>query len=757
LPYSVSENKLFQTDVWRAMRKANLEVELARQLESVLLALQASCKKSDTPFKSFIEKFQTRFEGQFIPLMKLLDDEVGISFSNESGYEMPLLEDIDFSGSSRENNEAGKEALEQNLLKAWKNSYETIIQLKTDELLSGYDSEILWQQMPASFAVNVSAYRDDSGQLIIHYHNCHGPSGANWLGRFCHLNGELLEQVRDYLAAEASLSPDVIFAEIAHMPDGRPGNVVSRPALRDYEIVFMADSCLPEEQQINMQDLYVFLEHGQVKLWSSKLNKQIIPRLTCAHNFSARSLGVYRFLCMLQHQQAQLPYFKMPTALQQLECIPRVQLDNVILQEAQWRVERKMFEALVVDNRWCVEAWHALEKRYKLTRYVCYATGDNVLTIDLYNPAMLEMLLDETNSQHYFMLKECLQMQYQSMVMSDEGEFSHEIIVPMLNTRSVPFVTVNPQPEKQLDISIQRYYAPGSECLSLKIYAEHSIAELVLVQTLGPFLQAYKQQGLLKKWFFIRYGDPDWHLRLRVFGEPAVLCGTILPQLQQKLSPLLYSQRINKIEACTYQREVERYGGNSAIELAEQVFQTDSVFVLESLSLVRRYDESVRWRMALLGVNDILTAFEYDSMQKLKLISELRHSFGQEFYEDTQLRNQLGKKYRESQAQIKADFQISTVQTNEPLSQSMAIARTKFLFQLQPIAQKILVLHRQGQLNCSIDTLLHSLLHMFNNRIFKARGREQEFVVYDFLRRFYLSWQAQHTVEEVQQTTSRYQ
>ena len=36
-------------------------------------------------------------------------------------------------------------------------------------------------------------------------------------------------------------------------------------------------------------------------------------------------------------------------------------------------------------------------------------------------------------------------------------------------------------------------------------------------------------------------------------------------------------------------------------------------------------------------------------------------------------------------------------------------------------------------------TLLGSLLHMHNNRMFKAYGREQEFVMHDFLRRVYFS------------------
>ena len=53
--------------------------------------------------------------------------------------------------------------------------------------------------------------------------------------------------------------------------------------------------------------------------------------------------------------------------------------------------------------------------------------------------------------------------------------------------------------------------------------------------------------------------------------------------------------------------------------------------------------------------------------------------------------------------------------------------------------KSIITLHKNNELNCSINTLLNSILHMHNNRMFKAYGREHEFVMYDFLRRVYFS------------------
>ena len=680
----------------------------------------------------------------------MLDDEAGITFSADTGYEAPLLAGINIANRKRQGRKQPQSALEQQVFKAMRQQTDAAeIQLRSDELLKQVDPVLLWQQLPASFAANVSCYLDQNGQVLLHYHGFSGPSGANLLGRFCHLDDQLQQQVSDYLAAEEAMSPDVVFAEVVHMPDGRPGNVIARPALRRYEIVFLADTLQPAERQIQIDDLYVFVEAGQVKLWSKRLNKQVMPRLTSAHNYSARSLGVYRFLCLLQHQQARLPQYHSPTALLQMERQPRVMLDNVILQEAQWLVDRALLEALIANDNWQAEAFHTLEQRYRLPRYVCYAVSDNVLTVDLHHSAMVAILLAETKGQSQILLKESLVMQYQSAVCNNEGAFAHEMIVPMLNPHAKPFVTLQQHPAKQLRSSVQRSFAPGSAWLSVKIYAGQSTAELVLTQIIAPFLQQCQQQGWIQQWFFTRYGDPEWHLRLRLFGEPPLLYGEALPLLHHQLASELQSQRVHKIELFTYQREVARYGGDTAIALAERVFQADSELVLMSLALISQYGESVRWRMALLGVDAILQAFCYDTEKKLFLISELRRLFGLEFQEHADLRSQLGKKYRDYQQQLHIDFHAVQGGAEEQPLRQMLMLRQLFLQQLTPVVQHIVALQQQDQLSCSIDTLLHSLLHMFNNRMFKSYGREQEFVVYDFLRRYYLACQTQQQHQKV--------
>ena len=69
-----------------------------------------------------------------------------------------------------------------------------------------------------------------------------GPSGARLFGRFCHGDDALRAHVEAHLRAEEALRPEAIFAEVVHLPQGRLGNVLCRPALRAHEIPYLGRS-----------------------------------------------------------------------------------------------------------------------------------------------------------------------------------------------------------------------------------------------------------------------------------------------------------------------------------------------------------------------------------------------------------------------------------------------------------------------------------------------------------------------------------
>jgi hypothetical protein len=58
-----------------------------------------------------------------------------------------------------------------------------------------------------------------------------------------------------------------------------------------------------------------------------------------------------------------------------------------------------------------------------------------------------------------------------------------------------------------------------------------------LREVLPPFLEQLQASGWMDRWFFVRYADPEAHVRLRFHGKPEVLLGQLLPALQALLAP----------------------------------------------------------------------------------------------------------------------------------------------------------------------------------------------------------------------------
>src|SRR5215212_10565512 len=140
------------------------------------------------------------------------------------------------------------------------------------------------------------------GAFRVLLQHLYGPSGAVMLGRFCHADPTLHRLVRAHLRAEEAQRPERLFAEIVHLPDGRIGNILCRPVLRDYEIPYLGRSGAPADHQIRVTDLLVSVRNDRIVLRSRSLGREVAPRLTTAHNEDWRNLGVYRFLCALQRQ-----------------------------------------------------------------------------------------------------------------------------------------------------------------------------------------------------------------------------------------------------------------------------------------------------------------------------------------------------------------------------------------------------------------------------------------------------------------------
>src|SRR5205085_2084502 len=105
-----------------------------------------------------------------------------------------------------------------------------------------------------------------------------------------------------------------------------------------------------------------------------------------------------------------------------------------------------------------------------------------------------------------------------------EGRFLHELLVPFV--RSAPTEYAPLAPPQRVPVP-RRTFTPGSSWLYMKAYSHPALADRLLVDTLAPRLRRWAK-AVDGEWFFLRYSDPEFHLRLRLSG-PAEALSRLLP------------------------------------------------------------------------------------------------------------------------------------------------------------------------------------------------------------------------------------
>jgi lantibiotic biosynthesis protein len=754
LPARHGLSRLVQVDLVKPAQQATLGSRVVSELaRGVRILHQLAPPQEPDGLSRFREEFFRRYETREVPLVEALDEEIGIGFER-SGSPLaeasPLLAGLPFRGGEQQARRwTARDALLLGKLA------QALAEGAGEITLEASDLEALASEqrppLPDAFYVmaTVAAGSDRAtaqGAYRVFLQHVFGPSGAVLLGRFCHADQTLLRFVRAHLQAEEARHPERLFAEIVHLPEGRIGNILCRPVLRDYEIPYLGRSGAPADRQIPVTDLLVSVRDGRIVLRSQRLEREVVPRLTTAHNYDWRSLGVYRFLCALQRRDAAAALTWDWGPLQDAPFLPRVVSGRLVLCRARWNVTeaelRALGQARGADQFAAVQAWRA-ERR--LPRYVALADRDNELVIDLDNVLSVAALAHHLRGRRQAVLVEMFPDPDALCVTGPEGRFVHELVVPF-----VQVAPPRPEPDEAAPQAtrslVRRRFPPGSEWLYAKLYTGTGTADQVLNQLVGPLVRSCLASGAADAWFFIRYADPDWHLRLRLHGEPGRLHGEVLPSLEAAAAPLVEAGQLWRMQLDTYEREVERYGGDRGTELAEQVFAADSEAVLTIMgSLSGDAGLDLRWRLAMCGIDLLFEDLGLTLEEKRSVARRARAGFGEEFGVDGNFRGRVSRRYMAERARLEALLDPGQAPP-APLAAGVEALRRRSL-RLAPAAAELRQLGQAGRLSATLTDIAMSYAHMHVNRLLRSAQRAQELVLYELLDRAYSSQAGRRSVQ----------
>lgn len=282
-------------------------------------------------------------------------------------------------------------------------------------------------------------------------------------------------------------------------------------------------------------------------------------------------------------------------------------------------------------------------------------------------------------------------------------------------------------------MKVRQTYIPGSDWIYFKIYTGVQTADMLLYRVLSPIVKKLLKDGCIKKFFFIRYEDPDFHLRIRFLLSDRKYALNVLDSIYKGLAPLVDKKLIWNIQLDTYQRELDRYSPY-LIEEVESIFYVDSIYIINLIRLLDKYArDEFRWMISLVLLDSMLSIFNYDIIYRKNIMQHLSQSFRKEFKFDRDKSKLLNIKYESNRKNIEDAFVENSLDSEYRELQMMVNRRAK---EMTPYANNILQISYARKLD--LDSYVISYLHMTMNRLFRAQNRLYELIIYDFLKRYYM-------------------
>jgi|GEM_PF-323841 len=712
---------LFQVDLNINNNNISLNNDVHERLFEAGIAIMAlnPADLGTTNLELFKMSFFEKYEFAPVRLVDAMDTEIGINYKK-------LQETSKFKNQSSNPQSELIRRFKRAKLNQCLSDRTTNIDITTEEMLK-FGIKLSEENLPQSFSIMAKVLDKDAKSLQIE--SLAGPSFSKLLGRFCNSNEQLKAEVWKMTSKEMELFPWQTLAEIVHLPDDKTGNVLNRPHLSMFEIPYLGKSRLPAKNQVRITDLYLKMVDKRLIIFCKKLGREIYPRLSSAHNYSGKSLPIYHFLSDMQSQSKQNGARWHWDWMNEDTFLPRVTYKDVILSPATWNIAIKDLLKDSISNKSMLFLREQLNEfliLHKVNRYIYYCVSDNKLLLDIKSDFGITYLLKKIVKQQFLKLEEVLFNEKKLLVQSSMGGYVHELIIPYIRKN----IAEEYKKVTSLHIpKIRRSYGPGSRWVYYKLYIGHKTSNFLLFKIIFPFVQKKIREKIVEKWFFVRYADPNLHLRLRFFLKDERNSGIFIYEFDNLIRYYTKNLLISNLLIDTYTREIERYG-ESTMEISETFFSVNSEFICSIYQKCDWTDLAFTNHLAFSVIDEMLKIFFKDIEERYEFINESVEVRGLgKFAKNKRLKDLYNKSYRKFIAEIE-NFRI---ELNKSPSAVAAIKKQNTF-----ICNNLSILYQDSK-NGAVRQIIYSYIHMFVNRLFEEGQNEKEGRLYFYLEKYYRS------------------
>ncbi|HEY9867996.1 MAG TPA: thiopeptide-type bacteriocin biosynthesis protein, partial [Candidatus Obscuribacterales bacterium] len=401
---------------------------------------------------------------------------------------------------------------------------------------------------------------------------------------------------------------------------------------------------------------------------------------------------------------------------------------RTILSLAQWKISDTLITLEARDNsaagaRSALKQWR---RDWNVPRLVYLCRSDNRLLLDLDSPRHLDLLVEELRHQtadQSIVIQEAMALEEQAWIDGADGRYIAEFVVPLALREPGDWQTQRNghgfRGSERIPES-ERLRAPGSEWVFAKLYCREYYHDDLVLEHLLPFAQHLVDSGIAHEWFYVRYKDPDAHIRLRLRSQTQCGVGTIMAEVSRWWQPLLESNICSRVSFDTYEREIERYGGMAGLREAERIFAVDSAATAKVL-LLRRRSRTLPGLIpiAVLSVERFLHSLGLPISERMSWFEKYAmpawHSTGQEYR-------------REKDAILGLLTESSSESEAGDLGELTKILSDRDK-QLHGPGSRLRSLSDRQELTNDLGAILRSLVHMHCNRLLGMDGNAEASVL----------------------------
>ncbi|MEU7183250.1 MULTISPECIES: lantibiotic dehydratase [Streptomyces] len=453
------------------------------------------------------------------------------------------------------------------------------------------------------------------GEFTLHVVGVARSAGAT-TGRFLGiLDAEDRHRMTEVYAELPGVHQDALVAQISSTPLYiRAENVARAPQATEL-VISLGNYQSSDTSLVPVTDLAVTADAERLHLVSLSRRRPVHTLLLNAVDLDHHTHPLARFLIESPVALA-VPCtgFMWGSAASNLPFLPALRYGRTIVSAARWLLASDDLPGAPAPWPQWDQALAQWRRDVHLPERVYLSEADQCMALDLAEPshrALLRTHLDRDG-------KVTLRPAPEPRDLGWTGGRAHEVVIPLAASDQA----VAPVRGPGHVVGREHSHLPGcGNRIYLQLHGHRDRQNPLLIRHLPTLLEELGRA----RWWFVRYQNPEDHLRIRLACAPGTL-GSAIEQIGKWTQQLRHNGLITHASVETYHPETARFGGPTAMGAAEEYFAADTTATLAQLAVQSGMNAPDVRALTAASMVDIVTGLLGNHAEAMRWLIEHTHT-----------------------------------------------------------------------------------------------------------------------------------